>query len=158
MCISTSASAQGLPKKVKGVVKAISEKKLTRPNKGPRPQVVFDPNSSLKDQGKRITIDPSHQKQNKYMEETHQRPTNNLMDQDLSPEKVSYLREKMAKMLNKPRELKDVTDPWWLNHIGGLIEEQIYKLGIYRLQIDFELEKDTVGYILNICDYRYDAA
>ena len=47
---------------------------------------------------------------------------------------------------------------WWVDYIGRIIEIQMMNLGIDRIQIDVEMEVDTVGYILQHYEYRLDAA
>lgn len=56
---------------------------------------------------------------------------------------------------------------WWIEYIGGIIDEQMIRLGIDKMEkqlfknginIDTELEDDTVGFIIYNYEYKLDAA
>ncbi len=59
------------------------------------------------------------------------------------------------------------SNQWWINYIEKVIEEQMLKQGIDKMEkqmfkngmhIDFEIEEDEIGYIIYRCEYKLDAA
>ena len=61
----------------------------------------------------------------------------------------------------------DITNEWWVEYIRRIIEEQMILLRMDKMekqlfkngmQIDVEMEEDTVGFIIYDYEYRLDAA
>lgn len=60
-----------------------------------------------------------------------------------------------------------IKSDWWEEYIGGIIDEQMIRLGLDKMekklfqkgmQIDVDIEEDTVGFIIYSYEYELNAA